>query len=190
VRSGGGESVGFGPLALLPVACCSLLLVLAANIGLAALAWGSAAGGALAATALLTVVLVRRRARAKDSHLPSAENEKRADTEPVGPKVEVLYFDGCPNHVPALAMIERVAAEQGIEPELRLVKVTDQAAAQRLRFLGSPTIRVDGRDLDPSTEERTDYGLSCRVFRTKAGIAGQPDERWVRDALAREGRAD
>jgi hypothetical protein len=103
--------------------------------------------------------------------------------------VEVLYFDGCPNHLPALALLERVADELGIEPELRLVKVADQEAAQRLRFLGSPTIRVGGRDVDPSTEERSDYGLSCRIFRTEAGIAGQPDERWLRDAFALEGRA-
>ena len=103
--------------------------------------------------------------------------------------VEVLYFDGCPNYVRALALIERVAGELGLEPELRLVKVADHEAAQQMRFLGSPTIRVGGRDVDPYTKERTDYGLSCRVFRTGAGIAGQPDERWVRDALAREGRA-
>ena len=55
-----------------------------------------------------------------------------------------------------------------------------------MRFLGSLTIRVGGRDVDPSTEERSDYGLSCRIFRTEAGIAGQPDERWVREALLRE----
>ena len=55
--------------------------------------------------------------------------------------------------------------------------VPDQEAAQRLRFLGSPTIRVGGRDVDPYTEERSDYGLSCRVFRTEAGMSGQPDER-------------
>ena len=118
-----------------------------------------------------------------------ADSEKRASTESSGPVVEVLYFDGCPNHLPALALLERVADELGIEPELRLVKVADQEAAQRLRFLGSPTIRVGGRDVDPSTEERSDYGLSCRIFRTEAGIAGQPDERWLRDAFAREGRA-
>jgi hypothetical protein len=86
-------------------------------------------------------------------------------------------------------VIERVTGELGLEPELRLFKVADQEAAQRLRFLGSPTIRVGGRDVDPSTEERSDYGLSCRIFRTEAGLAGQPDERWLRDALAREGRA-
>jgi hypothetical protein len=101
----------------------------------------------------------------------------------------VLYFDGCSNHLPAVALIERVAGELGIEPEVRLVKVADQDAARRLRFLGSPTIHVAGRDVDPYAEERSDYGLCCRVFRTEAGLAGQPDERWVRDALAREERA-
>jgi hypothetical protein len=187
---GGDERVSFGLLALLPVACCGLPLLLASSIGLTALAWRSAMGGAIGATAPLTLVLVRRRTRAKHDHLPAVTNEKRTDTEPVGPRVEVLYFDGCPNHVRALGLIERVAAERGLEPELRLVKVADQEAAERLRFLGSPTIRVGGRDVDPSTEERTDYGLLCRVFRTEAGIAGQPDERRVRDAFARAGWGD
>ena len=118
-----------------------------------------------------------------------ADCEQRARTESSGPVVEVLYFDGCPNHLPALALLERVAGELGIEPELRLVNVADQEAAARLRFLGSPTIRVGGRDVDPHAAERSDYGLSCRVFRTEAGIAGQPDERWLRDALARDGQA-
>ena len=99
------------------------------------------------------------------------------------PLVEILYFDGCPNHEPALALVERLSRELGIEPELRLVHVRDRLAAARLRFLGSPTIRVAGVDVDPHTEQRTDYALSCRVFRTEAGIVGQPEERWVREAL-------
>ena len=102
------------------------------------------------------------------------------------PLVEILYFDGCPNHEPALASVERLSRELGIEPELRLVNVPDQQAAQRLGFLGSPTIRVDGVDVDPDTAERDDYALSCRIFRTEAGVSGQPDERWVREALLRE----
>jgi hypothetical protein len=103
-----------------------------------------------------------------------------------GPLVEILYFDGCPNHQSACALVERVSRELDLEPEIRLVNVPDQEAAQRMSFLGSPTIRVAGRDVDPHTEERSHYALSCRVFRTDAGIAGQPDERWVREALLRE----
>ncbi len=105
-----------------------------------------------------------------------------------GPLVEILYFDGCPNHHPAIALVERVSNELGITPEVRLVNVPDAVTAERTRFLGSPTIRVEGRDVDPRTEERSDYALSCRVFRTDAGLVGQPDEQWVRDALLRESR--
>ncbi|MDE3025771.1 MAG: hypothetical protein KGI93_09390 [Acidobacteriota bacterium] len=102
------------------------------------------------------------------------------------PLVEILYFDGCPNHEAARAMVERVSRELGVHPELRLVNVPDEEAARRLRFLGSPTIRVDGRDIDPGAAERKDYVLSCRVYRTESGFRGQPDERWLRDALQRE----
>jgi Alkylmercury lyase len=102
-----------------------------------------------------------------------------------GPLIEVLSFDGCPNYEPAVRLVERLCRELGIEPRITLVNVPDQEAAQRLRFLGSPTVRVNGRDVDPYTEERDDFALSCRVFRTDAGIVGQPDERWVRDALVR-----
>jgi hypothetical protein len=115
---------------------------------------------------------------------------ERADTGAAsrngGPLVEILYFDGCPNHEPALELVERLARELRIELEIRLVNVPDQQAAQQLRFLGSPTIRIGGRDVDPHTQERDDYALSCRVFRTETGIVGQPEERWVRDALARK----
>ncbi len=103
-----------------------------------------------------------------------------------GPLVEILYFDGCPNHHPAIALVERISHELGIDPKLRLLNVPDQQAAQRLRFLGSPTIRVGGFDVDPQTAERDDYAISCRIFRTEAGVSGQPDERWVREALLRE----
>ncbi len=103
-----------------------------------------------------------------------------------GPLVEVLYFDGCPNHEPALALVERVAAELDLHPEIRLVNVPGPDAAARLRFLGSPTVRIGGRDIEPGAEQRTDFVLSCRVFRTERGFSGEPDEQWIRDALLGE----
>jgi len=106
-----------------------------------------------------------------------------------GPRVEILYFDGCPNHHPAIALVERISRELGIEPNVQLIHVHDQRDAQRLRFLGSPTIRIGGVDVDPQTEERNDYALSCRIFRTDSGFSGQPDEQWVRDALLRDAGA-
>ena len=102
------------------------------------------------------------------------------------PLVEVLYFDGCPNLEPTVALVERLCGDLAIEPDLRLVSVSDHAAAARLRFLGSPTVRIGGKDVEPYADERTDFALSCRVFATDAGFARQPDERWVHDALLRE----
>ena len=104
------------------------------------------------------------------------------------PLVEILSFAGCPNHLGAIELVERVSGEVGLDPEIRVLDVPDHDAAEQLRFLGSPTIRVGGLDVDPRAEERSDYALSCRVFRTETGIAGQPDARWVRDALLREAR--
>lgn len=97
--------------------------------------------------------------------------------------VEVLYFDGCPNHAPAQALVERVSTEVGVSVELKLVNVFDPDRAARERFLGSPSIRVNGRDIEPGAETRTDYVLACRLYRTQNGTSGQPDERWLRDAL-------
>jgi len=101
-----------------------------------------------------------------------------------GPRVEILYFEGCPNHEPARALVERVAAELRVEPAIELVEVVDPDAAADMRFLGSPTIRVDGRDVEPGADERHEFVLSCRVYRTERGLAGQPDETWIREALS------
>ena len=99
------------------------------------------------------------------------------------PRVEILYFGGCPNHEPARALVERLATELRIEPEIRLVEVTDPEAAVELRFLGSPTVRVDGADVEPGAAERRDFAFSCRIYRSERGVAEQPDESWVREAL-------
>lgn len=100
------------------------------------------------------------------------------------PRVEILYFDGCPNHEAARALVERVAAELRVEPEIDLVEVADADAAVRLRFLGSPTVRVDGRDVEPGAGERGDFVFSCRVYRSERGFSGQPAAGWVRKALS------
>jgi hypothetical protein len=99
------------------------------------------------------------------------------------PRVEVLYFEGCPNHEPARALVKRVARQLRIEPEIRLVEVPDPEAAVALRFLGSPTVRVDGVDVEPGAQARRDFAFSCRIYRGDNGFAEQPHERWVREAL-------
>jgi hypothetical protein len=100
------------------------------------------------------------------------------------PRVEILYFDGCPNHEATRELVERVATEFAVHAQPELVEVPDGEAARALRFLGSPTVRVDGRDVEPGAEDRTEYVLACRVYQGEHGFSGLPDERWVREALA------
>jgi hypothetical protein len=104
------------------------------------------------------------------------------------PRVEILYFDGCPNHEPARELVERLARQLRIEPEVRLVEVGSPEAAAELRFLGSPTVRVNGRDVEPGADERRDFALACRIYRSEGGISEQPDERWLRQALTETAR--
>ncbi len=99
-------------------------------------------------------------------------------------EIEILSFDGCPNREGAIALVSEVVAEVGAHADVRVVDVPDAETAEQTRFLGSPTIRVNGRDIEPGADRRSDFVYSCRVYRTERGLGGQPDPRWLRDALA------
>jgi len=101
--------------------------------------------------------------------------------------VEVLTFEGCPHAEPALELIKRVLAGSGVAATVRRVDVPDAEAAAAERFLGSPTIRVNGRDIEPGVAQRDQYVRSCRIYRTDSGLTGEPDEQWLRKALSAAG---
>jgi hypothetical protein len=98
------------------------------------------------------------------------------------PAVELLYFSGCPNVEAVRELVQRVAADEGITPDLRLVEVTPEEV-ERLRFIGSPSVRVNGHDVEPGADERDTFVFACRLYRTPGGFAGQPRSEWVRAAL-------
>lgn len=97
--------------------------------------------------------------------------------------VEVLYFDGCPNHEALLPRLRELLDEAQLPAEIELRRVPDEAAAERERFLGSPTVRIEGRDIEPRAGERDDFGLKCRLYRTETGLSGLPQDDWIRAAL-------
>jgi hypothetical protein len=100
--------------------------------------------------------------------------------------VELLWFSDCPNHPAARAMLEDVIAAIAPGTPIRNVDATDPTIAVNLRFPGSPTIRVDGRDIDPGYRDPGDYTPRCRLYRTSDGLRGLPERRWIEHAL-REG---
>lgn len=99
-------------------------------------------------------------------------------------RVELLYFDGCPSYEALLPRLRALLAEHGGDLEVELRRVEGEEAALRERFLGSPTIRVDGEDIEPGAAARTDFGLKCRLYRVDGRLSPTPDEAWVSEALA------
>ncbi len=98
-------------------------------------------------------------------------------------KVEILYFPGCPNHPPAVgAVLEALQAER-VTADLVEIEVKDAAAAHVAGFLGSPTIRIDGQDVERSARSVRAFGLSCRTYTDQGRRAGVPPLEWIRAGL-------
>lgn len=97
-------------------------------------------------------------------------------------RVELLYFDGCPSYLLAEGRLRQILAERGMDAHIEMVRVETDEEARRLRFPGSPTIRVDGTDLFP-TGELMDGALGCRVYATPGGLAGAPTQEMIERAL-------
>lgn len=100
-----------------------------------------------------------------------------------GIRVEVLYFDGCPNHEALLPRLRELMAEAGVDAPVALTRVTSAADAAHERFLGSPTLRINGDDVEPAANRRTDFGLKCRLYPTADGLRGRVPDDLVRAAL-------
>jgi hypothetical protein len=97
--------------------------------------------------------------------------------------IELLYWEGCPSHPEAKALLEQVLADLGRDDEIVLTEVTSDAEAERLRFPGSPTIRVDGRDIDAMGANGRP-SLTCRIYHLPDGrVSPVPSREQLEVAL-------
>ena len=98
-------------------------------------------------------------------------------------QVELFYFDGCPNHEAALSVVSEALDSLGVQASVTGVRVVDDSDAVGKRFLGSPSIRIDGRDLEVSDETDAGYSMRCRRYRDGDRIVGYPPKDLVLSAL-------
>ncbi len=98
-------------------------------------------------------------------------------------KIEVLYFDGCPNHKPAVERVQQLLREEGVSAEVLEVNVSDASIAQRVGFLGSPSVRVNGLDVEPEARTAREYGLMCRTYSVDGRREGLPSREILRQAM-------
>jgi len=98
-------------------------------------------------------------------------------------KIELLYFEGCPNHVPAMEILREILDSLGREEQIHDVKVRTQAEAEAIRFVGSPSIRINGFDIEPWARSAKGFGLSCRTYVNGSRNSGVPSREVLRRAI-------
>jgi hypothetical protein len=98
-------------------------------------------------------------------------------------KIEVLYIEGCPNHRPALERVVRVLQESALAVAVTEIPVASVEQAKTLGFLGSPTIRVNGSDVESEAEGQPEFSYSCRTYTEQGKLSGVPSQDLIRRAI-------
>ncbi len=104
------------------------------------------------------------------------------------PEIQFLYWEDCPSHPGAWRLLEEVLAETGLEATIERIEVLTDEDAERWQFPGSPTIRIDGIDVDPAGASQMGTALTCRVYVLEDGrFSPTPSGEMIRRALLRAG---
>ena len=94
-----------------------------------------------------------------------------------------LFHKDCPNWKCVLKTLNMIVAEEGVNVDVRKIQIRTELDAIRRKFTGSPTIRINGKDIDPSYRDSGKYGLVNREY--SGGEAGDtlPSENMIRKAV-------
>lgn len=98
-------------------------------------------------------------------------------------KIEVIYFQGCPNHAPAVHQVKLALLSAKLDEPIEEIEVHDAAMAQQLKFLGSPSIRIDGLDIEPDARSAKAFGYGCRTYEAAGQRTGTPPLDLIYQAL-------
>lgn len=106
------------------------------------------------------------------------------DTTPKEPlQIDILYFDGCPHIDQTVKQVSDIIDALGVDATLETIEVADDAEAREIGFVGSPTIRINGNDIEPDAENRQTVGLGCRVYPSENGPTGVPPVALITEGL-------
>jgi hypothetical protein len=87
-------------------------------------------------------------------------------------------------------MVKNVLAAEGVETEVKEILVQDEEMAGELKFIGSPTIRVNGRDVAGEPRKAQGFALSCRLYPGSKEVGLPPAELIHRAVIeARQGES-
>jgi hypothetical protein len=97
--------------------------------------------------------------------------------------VELLYLAGCPNHCATVALVHSVLEAEAVTAAVSEILIEDYRAANARSFPGSPTVRVNGRDIENLPDDRLGIGFACRTYCVEGNIQGIPPRTLVEAAV-------
>lgn len=100
-------------------------------------------------------------------------------------RIEVLTFEGCPHSETTRELVRQAVLLERVDAAIDFIDVASPEAAQNLRFLGSPSVRIDGEDAEPAARGQTEYGLMCRTYGNGTTGSGTPPIQLLRTAIRR-----
>lgn len=102
--------------------------------------------------------------------------------------IEILYFADCPGAEPSRALVLNMLEHEGLTATVEMVAINDPETARAGRFLGSPTVQVNGVDIEPARRADTSYALACRTYPAAQGRSGVPPAEMIRAAILHPGK--
>ena len=97
--------------------------------------------------------------------------------------IELLYFDGCPSYQTALKYLGEVLKEKSLNLPVKMIKIAGNDDALKHRFLGSPTIRINGLDIEPGAEEIRAFSMRCRLYIEDDAMSEWPSKKMIAQAI-------
>jgi len=98
-------------------------------------------------------------------------------------KVELLHIAGCPHTEATRRLLDETWQELGLAGDIEEIEVSDPSQAEALSFPGSPTIRIDGIDVEIGILPHNRHGLSCRIYMIDGNAHGAPTREMIRRAI-------
>jgi len=95
-------------------------------------------------------------------------------------KIELLYFGGCKWWKRTDEILQELLDELDIKASIKRIQIKSEEDTIKHRFIGSPTVRINGEDVHP--EKKKPY-FGCRTYRYKNETRPYPPKRMLRNAL-------
>lgn len=106
-------------------------------------------------------------------------------------KIQLLYFPECPSYKEAALRVRKVLDDENIFADIELISINSEADVMKWYFFGSPTILIDGVDIDSETIKNQTPALTCRIYQWEDGRHSPlPSEQMIRSAVKKASESD